>query len=134
MAGPAWQRGVAGGGGACRVAGRGAGRTLHPKAASLAAPDTPFVTSVVAEGLGLLVSWGPDPAGEQGTSYTVTVAPASGGFTPPPGCAGPFTLSVDGSNSAGLMGGLCTGVAYQATASATNSGGASPQAPLLNPR
>ncbi|MGH3397733.1 MAG: fibronectin type III domain-containing protein, partial [Streptosporangiaceae bacterium] len=100
---------------------------------SLVVPDRPFVTSVVAEGLGLLVSWNPDPASEQVASYTVTAAAASGGVTSPPGCSGPFTLSVDGSNSAGLVGGLCTGVAYQATVSATNASGTSAASPLSDP-
>ena len=91
------------------------------------------MTSVVAEGLGLLVSWNPDPVGEQVTSYTVTAAAAAGGGTPPPGCAGPFTVSVDGSNSAGLVGGLCTAVAYQATVSATNGAGTSLVSPAFSP-
>jgi hypothetical protein len=91
------------------------------------------VTSVVAEGLGLLVSWNPDPASDQVTSYTVKVAPAAGGVTPPAGCKGPFKLSVNGSNSAGLVGKLCTGVAYQAKVSATSSAGTSPVSPASSP-
>jgi Fibronectin type III domain len=96
-------------------------------------PDTPVVTTVVAVGLGLLVSWNPDAAGEQVSVYNVTAVPAAGGVTPPPGCAGPFTVSVDGSNSAALVGGLCTGVAYTATASATNSAGSSASSPPSSP-
>lgn len=77
-----------------------ADRPARLAASAVAVPDAPMVASVVAEGLGLLVSWDPDPASEQVSSYTVTVVPAAGGVTPPAGCSGPFTLSVSGSNSA----------------------------------
>jgi len=126
------------------LSGRDAVAPATHEAASSAVPDVPFVTSVVPGGLSLLVSWDPDPAGEQVTSYSVTVLPAAGGVTPPAGCSGPFAVSVGGSNSAGLVEGLCTGVAYQARVSAANPAGSSaasapvvplaaqvPQAPLI---
>jgi large repetitive protein len=100
--------------------------------AALTIPTTPFVTPVIAEGLGLLVSWNPDPPTDQVTSYSVTVS-AAAGVTPPPGCAGPFGLTVDASNSAGLVRILCTGVAYVATVSATNAAGTSPTSPNSAP-
>jgi len=73
------------------------------------APATPFLVSVDAQGLGLLVSWLPDPGTEQVTSYKVKASAAVGGQTPPPGCAGPFTVAVSAANSAAVEAGLCAG-------------------------
>jgi len=118
-------------------AGTGLGATLPLKthagatpaqvtpADATAIPDVPMVTSVVATGLGVLVAYTPSPAAEDVTSYTVQLAPAAGGNTAPVGCTGPFTTTVDASNSAALVEGLCTGVAYAATVSAANAVGSS---------
>jgi len=97
------------------------------------APATPFLVSVDAQGLGLLVSWLPDPGTEQVTSYKVKASAAVGGQTPPPGCAGPFTVPVSAANSAAVVPGLCARVAYQATVAAVSGGGTSPASPASSP-
>ena len=91
------------------------------------------MTSVVAEGHGLLVSWIPGTASESVGSYAVMVSASKSGVTPAVRCAGPFHITVDGSNSAGLVQGLCTGVAYVAQVSAANSTGRSAYSPASNP-
>ena len=115
--------------------------TITPAAASrpgaamrpTSAPTTPLITSVNAQGLGLLVSWLPDPVTDQVTSYKVMAAAAAGGRTPPHGCAGPFTVSVSAANSAAVVPGVCTGVAYQSTVTAVGSGGTSPASAKSSP-
>lgn len=112
---------------------RAAASPAAPVAASAAPPAAPIVTSVIAEGLGLLVSWTPAAATDQVTSYQVTVVPAQGDSTPPAGCAGPVTITATGANSAALVPGLCAGVAYQASVDAVNGDGTSPASAASSP-
>jgi hypothetical protein len=43
-----------------------------PAAAPAAVPGAPFIDSVIAEGLGALVNWNPNPATDQVSGYTLT--------------------------------------------------------------
>jgi len=89
-------------------------------------PETPIVVSADAEGLGMLVSWAPNPTTDNVTSYTVTASVASGYTgTVPPGCSSPTPVTVPGTDAAAVVNGLCAGVPYTATVSATNSYGSS---------
>ncbi|HLX49531.1 MAG TPA: fibronectin type III domain-containing protein [Streptosporangiaceae bacterium] len=89
---------------------------------ALATPPAPFLESVSSQGLGGLVSWNPDPVADGVTQYTVEALPAKGS-TPPPSCTSPVTVSVPASDSAAVVGGLCTNVAYVAKVRATNAAG-----------
>jgi streptogramin lyase len=90
------------------------------------APEPPAIVSVDAEGLGMLVSWAPNPTSDDVTSYVVTASVASGYTgTVPPGCASPSPVTVPGADAAGDVTGLCAGVPYTATVSATNTFGSS---------
>jgi hypothetical protein len=43
-----------------------------PAAAPAAVPGAPLIDSVIAEGLGALVNWNPNPATDQVSGYTLT--------------------------------------------------------------
>ena len=90
-----------------------------------AVPSAPFVESVAAEGLGVLVGWDPDPAGDQVKSYSVTATPASGSSTT--SCPKPaaVTVSVSGSDTGVVVGGLCAAVIYTVKVVAVSSAGSS---------
>jgi streptogramin lyase len=89
-------------------------------------PEAPIAVSADPEGLGMLVSWAPNASTDEVTSYVVTASVASGYTgTVPPGCASPAPVTVPGTDAAANVTGLCAGVPYTATVSATNSYGSS---------
>jgi Fibronectin type III domain len=98
-------------------------------AASL--PPAPFMESVSPQGLGGLVSWSPDPASAEVSTYSVQ-AMAAPGTKLPSGCS-TVTVSVSSSNSAALVNGLCVGAAYVARVSAVNAAGKSAWSSNSNP-
>lgn len=89
-------------------------------------PQPPSVTSVDTEGLGMLVSWAPNPTADDVTTYTVTATVASG-YTGsvPSGCSDPAPVSVPETDTGATVAGLCAGIPYVATVTATNSYGTS---------
>jgi hypothetical protein len=96
-----------------------------------AVPPAPFLESVAPQGLGGLVSWSPDPASAEVSSYSVQ-AIAAPGTKLPTGCS-TVTVSVSSSNTAALVGGLCVGAAYVTRVSAVNSAGQSTWSSNSNP-
>jgi hypothetical protein len=90
------------------------------------APQPPNVVEADPEGLGLFVSWAPNATTDAVTSYaaTASVAPGYGG-TVPAGCSSPPTVTVSGSDTGAEIPGLCAGVPYMSTVSATNAYGTS---------
>ena len=98
-----------------------------------AVPSAPFVESVAAEGLGVLVAWAPNPANDHVTSYSVTATPASGSSTS--ACSSPtkVTASVPVSDTGVVVGGLCAGVVYTAQVVAVNSAGSSAASAVSDP-
>jgi len=90
---------------------------------SLAAP---LLETAVAEGLGVQVTWAPNPVTDQVTSYSVTATPADGSSAP--SCATPAaeTASVPVSNTSVVVTGLCAGVVYTAQVTAVTSAASSP--------
>jgi Fibronectin type III domain len=99
----------------------GAGTDASGVAAAATLPPPPFLESVSPQGLGASVSWAPDPASAEVSSYSVQALPAPG--TKPPAECSSVTLSVSSANTAAVVGGLCQGVAYVARVSAVNSTG-----------
>jgi virginiamycin B lyase len=90
------------------------------------APEPPVIVSADAEGLGMLVSWVPNPTADDVTSYVVTASVASGYTgTVSAACATPPSVTAPGTDSAADVTGLCGGVPYTATISATNAYGSS---------
>jgi virginiamycin B lyase len=90
------------------------------------APESPSIVSVDAEGLGMLVTWVPNPTSDDVITYVVTASVASGYTgTVPTGCSSPSPVTVSGAEAAADVTGLCAGVPYTATVSATNTYGSS---------
>jgi hypothetical protein len=87
---------------------------------------------VSAQGLGVLVTWAPDPATASVTQYSAEAIPAPG-TTPPPACSSPVVVSVPNSNTAAVIEGLCSGVAYVARVQAANSAGTGAWSAKSNP-
>lgn len=105
-----------------------AAKTAAPASAS-AAPATPFVESVSAAGLGVLVAWAPATAADHVQSFAVTATPATGS---PSSCPAK-TVTVAASDTQALVGGLCAGIVYTATAKARNAAASSAASPASAP-
>lgn len=90
-------------------------------------PGEPATPTVIAEGLGILVSWNPNPPSDEVASYAsmASIAPGYTGVIPS-GCATPPPASAPGTASSVLMGNLCAQIPYVVTLTATNAAGASP--------
>jgi hypothetical protein len=90
------------------------------------APQPPNVVEADPEGLGLFVSWAPNVTTDAVTGYTATASVASGyEGTVPAGCSSPPSVTVSGSDTGAEISGLCAGVPYTSTVSATNAYGSS---------
>jgi hypothetical protein len=98
---------------------------------ALALPPAPFLEAVSPEGLGGLVSWAPDPAAAAVTSYSIEALPAPN-TTPKTGCS-TVVVSAGPSNSAAVVNGLCTGMAYVTKVRAVNATGAGAWSSSSNP-
>jgi hypothetical protein len=92
-------------------------------------PAVPFVESVSAVGLGVLVAWDPVASASHVQSFSVTATPASGA---PSSCPAK-TVTVGASDTQALVGGLCAGVVYTAAVKARNAGGSSAASPASAP-
>lgn len=90
---------------------------------SLAAP---LLETVTAEGLGVQVTWAPNPVTDQVTSYSVVATPSSGSSAPSCSSPAPVTVTVPVSNSSVVVAGLCAGVVYTAQVTAVTAAGSSP--------
>ena len=97
--------------------------------AKTAPPAAPFVESVSATGLGVLAAWAPAASADHVQSFAVTATPASGS---PSSCPGK-TVTVAASDTQALVGGLCAGIVYTATAKARNAAGSSAASPASAP-
>jgi len=106
-------------------------RSAVTTAAESAAPGAPFIASVAPRGLGALVTWTPNPAGDQVTSYTASAAADSSPV--PTGCSSPAPSSSPASDSAMLVSGLCAALAYTIRLTATNSIGTGPASAPSDP-
>jgi alpha-tubulin suppressor-like RCC1 family protein len=97
---------------------------------STSAPATPFIETVVPEGLGVLVNWNPNATTDQVTGYTVTPAVAVG-FTGKikASCEAPASTSVPAADTSALVSPLCAGLPYTFTMTATNAAGTSAPSP-----
>ena len=98
-------------------------------AAKTAPPAAPFVESVSAAGLGVLVAWAPAAPADHDQSFAVTATPASGS---PSSCPAK-TVTVAASDTQALVGGLCAGIVYTATAKARNAAASSAASPASAP-
>ena len=81
------------------------------------------MASAQGVGLSVLASWLPNDPSEEVSSYSLTATPDLSTTTA--ACPSPasVSVSVSGSDSSGYVEGLCEGVAYTVTATATNSVG-----------
>ena len=106
-----------------------AGLARTESAAKAAPPAAPFVESASAAGLGVLVAWAPAAAADHVQSFAVTATPASGS---PSSCPAK-TVTVAASDTQALVGGLCAGIVYTATAKARNAAASSAASPASAP-
>jgi hypothetical protein len=83
----------------------------------MAAPSAPFTESVAATGLGVLMSWAPEPTADQVQSFVVAATPAAGS---PSSCPAK-TVTAWASDTQDLVSGLCAGVVYTLTVKARNA-------------
>jgi len=90
-------------------------------------PQAPAAATAQPGGLSAYVSWAPNSSADAVTGYTATAAVAAGyPGTVPTGCGDPAPVSVSGDVSAAEITGLCSGVPYATTLTATNAYGTSP--------
>ena len=108
------------------------GRTDQPSAGAV--PGQPLITNVAGEGLGILVDWSPSAAADAVASFGLTATPdIPNGQTVPAGCQGLAKMSAPGSDTTAVMTGVCGGVAYRVTVTATNATGTGASSLPSNP-
>ena len=115
--------GADGGGGAA------SGSVLGPSTV----PAAPIMASAQGEGFSVLASWLPNDSSDQVSSYELTATPDLSTATA--ACPSPssVSVSVSGSDSSAYVEGLCVGIAYTVTATATNSVGTGPASNASQP-
>lgn len=108
------------------------GSRAHASGAT-SVPGAPAITSVTAKPLGLLVAWAPADASEEVSSYSLTATASTvPGVLVPNECDPPPATIAPSTDSAVIMGGLCEGIPYRVTVTATNSLGAGPPSEASN--
>ncbi len=104
------------------------------RVAPAAAPGAPSIVGVSARGLGALVAWTPADIHDSVSGFTVAASAMTiSGVTVPTHCQSPPSVSAPGTDSSALLAGLCAGVAYTATVTASNGSGAGPASDPSNP-
>lgn len=104
----------------------------HPRQMALQSlPAAPFIDAVAPRGLGALLTWEPNAAGDGVTGYTAAATAVSA--SPPAGCASPTPTTAAGGDTSAEVAGLCAGVAYTIALTATNSAGTGPASASSNP-
>ncbi|MHB8439215.1 MAG: beta strand repeat-containing protein [Acidimicrobiales bacterium] len=93
---------------------------------TVAVPSAPFLENTTPEGLAILVTWAPDPPGQQVSGYTIATK-VSGSYkgTVSSTCSSIATVSASSGDTSQLVTGLCAGIPYIESVSATNAGGTS---------
>lgn len=99
-----------------------------------APPQPPSPVQATPEGLGALATWVPAAPADGVTSYTVTAQVVPGyQSTSDPACNDPAPTPTPGGDSAAEVDGLCAGIPYDLSVSATNASGTSPAAAFAAP-
>ncbi|MGH9169787.1 MAG: fibronectin type III domain-containing protein [Acidimicrobiales bacterium] len=97
-------------------------------------PGAPFVDTTVPEGLGVLVTWTPDPSSQGVTSYVLGATVATAYSRPvSASCSHPSPTTAPGDDTAALVTGLCAKVPYAMTVTAKSKAGASKGGLASNP-
>ncbi|MFV0460955.1 MAG: DUF4214 domain-containing protein [Actinomycetales bacterium] len=96
-------------------------------------PAAPVLDTVEGDGASVMVTWEPNDPVEQVTSYRVTATPDTGSSTPE--CPAPTSRSttVEASFTLVWVRGVCTGVVYRVSMTATNPAGTSPASAASGP-
>lgn len=91
------------------------------------APHTPVITDVSPVGGGFLVDWDPSPTSDDVSSYTIHPVVVPGFVAGAPGtCTSPPSVQAPGGSTTVLItSGVCSGVPYEVTMTATNFAGTS---------
>ena len=97
-------------------------------------PRAPYIEKVLPQGLALLTTWAPSETLEFVTGYTLSTQVAAGYAGPVPGgCGTVANTPAPGTDTSALVTGVCAGVPYTISLTATNQVGTSPSSVLSNP-